>query len=153
MQRCKEVGLSLYSGFILGLGEEVADLEEIVGVLKHFEVDGIVVNFYSYVSGVSFEAFQLTPSEVFRRLAQLRILFLNTSIILGEGKKRWLNEDFFRNVIAVVDTIYVGCFLNHSDPFWLREGEILADMGLFSSFFYFFKRHSARFFIVKNLLQ
>lgn len=126
MELCKKVGLSLHSGFILGLGEGERDLEEIYSVFKQFKVEAIVINFYSYVNGVYLKSISMSAEETLRRLAQLRIIFPNTSIVLGGGRTRWLGEEFIAEAFSVVDTIYARSFLNHSNPYWLREGEILS---------------------------
>lgn len=129
MHLCKEAGLSLHSGFILGLGEEDADLEIIFQKLKQFQVDGIVINFFTPIHGVDLPSGLISPLEVLRRLAQLRIAFPNTSLVLGGGRKSYLGEGLIRVAFEIVDTIYTRSFLNHGNPYWLKEGEILEDLG------------------------
>jgi len=129
MDLCKKAGLSLHSGFILGLGEENPDLEIVFQKLKQFQVDGIVINFFTPVHGVDLPAGLISPLEVLRRLAQLRIAFPNTPLVLGGGRKSYLGEGLIRIAFQIVDTIYTRSFLNHGNPYWLREGEILEDLG------------------------
>lgn len=129
MELCKRVGLSLHSGFIFGLGEEDEDLELLFLKLKEFEVNGIVVNFFTPIHGVDLPSGLISPMEVLRRLSQLRIAFPNTSLVLGGGRRNYLGEGLMRVAFEIVDTIYTRSFLNHYNPYWLKEGEILEDLG------------------------
>ena len=130
MQRCREAGLRLRSGFILGFGENNEDLATIFKTLKDFQVEGIVINFFMQAHGVYLKSKSLTPEGVLRRLAQLRIIFPRTQLILGGGRRRWLGEDLVKEAFLIVDTIYVRRFLNHINPYWLKEGEIITNLEL-----------------------
>jgi len=129
MRLCREAGLSLHSGFIMGFGETDEDLAVIFKTLKEHQVEGVVVNFYTHVNGTPREFCLMTPEDVLRRLAQLRIAFPSTSLILGGGRSRWLGEAYLKEAFQIVDTLYARSFLNHQTPYWLRESEILASMG------------------------
>lgn len=129
MDLCRKADLSLHSGFIFGLGETDADLEIVFQKLKQFQVDGIVINFFTPIHGVDLPVDLISPMEVLRRLAQLRIAFPNTSLVLGGGRKSYLGEGLIRVAFEIVDTIYTRSFLNHGNPYWLKEGEILEDLG------------------------
>lgn len=130
MRLCRETGLSLHSGFIMGFEETDDDLAAIFKTLKEHQVEGIVVNFYTHVNGVLHEFSPLTSAEVLRRLSQLRIVFPSTPIILGGGRRRWLTESLLEDAFQVVDSLYTRSFLNHPNPYWLRESEILTGVGL-----------------------
>lgn len=129
MQHCKEADLSLHSGFIMGFGETDEDLAVIFKTLRDYQVEGIVVNFYTHVNGTPRTFCPMTPKDVLKRLAQLRIAFPSTSLILGGGRRRWLGEIFLKEAFQIVDTLYTRSFLNHPNPYWLRESRILTSMG------------------------
>ena len=130
MQRCGDAGIELHSGFILGLGEENADLAELVRRFDEFDVQAVVVNFLSPVNGVSlpFEEHRLTPEDCLRRLAQIRVMFPEAQLVLGGGRRSWLGEDLVRESFMVVDSLYVRQFLNHTNSYWLRESQVIATM-------------------------
>ena len=129
MQLCREVNLSLHSGFIMGFGETDDDLAVIFKTLQDYQVEGIVVNFYTHVNGTPCLSRAMTPENVLRRLAQLRIVFPSTSLILGGGRRQWLEETCLKETFQIVDTLYARSFLNHPNPYWLRESEILTGIG------------------------
>lgn len=132
MRKCLETGLDLHSGLILGLGEKDEDLAVLMKTFDQLKVSAVVVNFFSVVNGVSIPGmnYKLSPQDCLRRLSQIRIMFPKAQLILGGGRRSWLGEDLIRESFLVVDSLYVRAFLNHSDPYWLRESEVIASMGL-----------------------
>lgn len=129
MQLCREAGLSLYSGFIMGFGETDEDLALIFKTLKDYQVEGIVVNFYIQINNIPGVFCPLTAEDILKRLAQLRIIFPSTPLILGGGRRQWLEEPLLlKEAFQIVDTLYTRSFLNHPNPYWLRESEILTSM-------------------------
>lgn len=120
MQLCKEAGLSLHSGFIMGFEETDEDMVVVFKTLRDYQVEGIVVNFYTHVNGTPHTFCHMTPEDVLKRLAQLRIAFPSTSLILGGGRRRL---EVLKDALLIVDTIYTRSFLNHPDPYWLKEAQ------------------------------
>lgn len=113
----------------MGFGETDDDLAVIFKTLQDYQVEGIVVNFYTHVNGIQRSSCAMTPENVLRRLAQLRIVFPSTSLILGGGRRQWLEETCLKETFQIVDTLYARSFLNHPNPYWLRESEILTSIG------------------------
>ncbi|MEK7065147.1 MAG: hypothetical protein AAB963_01750 [Patescibacteria group bacterium] len=113
----------------MGFGETDDDLAVIFKTLQDYQVEGIVVNFYTHVNGTPCLSRAMTPENVLRRLAQLRIVFPSTSLILGGGRRQWLEETCLKETFQIVDTLYARSFLNHPNPYWLRESEILTSIG------------------------
>lgn len=130
MRRCGDAGMDLHSGLILGLGEGDDDLFELMRRFDEFDVQAVVVNFFSPVNGVSlpFEEHRLTPEDCLRRLSQIRIMFPESQLVLGGGRRAWLGEDLIQESFMVVDSLYVRQFLNHSNSYWLRESQVIATM-------------------------
>ncbi len=128
MRLCCDAGLTLQSGFILGLGETDEDITVIFETLASHNVSSIVMNFYIPINGMPLSEHRLTPDKALLRLAQLRLAFPETSIILGGGRRQWFGEEMIAKAFGIADTIYVRRFLDHINPFWLRENDLLSSL-------------------------
>ena len=88
VRAAKEVGLTVCSGGIFGMGESLAQRAEFALTLKGLEVDRIPVNFLNPIAGTAMEGRpRLAPLEALHIVAALRVAVPEQEILACGGRE------------------------------------------------------------------
>ncbi|SNR58964.1 biotin synthase BioB [Desulfurobacterium atlanticum] len=125
----KEVGFSVCSGGIFGLGETVNDVVSLFKSLRELEVDSIPLNFLHPIKGTAFENNKfLTPLKALKIVFAARVFFKDKVIRICGGR-----EYNFRELqpfaISVVDGLMVGNYLTTKGRTLDTDKQLLEDLG------------------------
>ena len=87
VQRVKELGWTICSGGLFGLGETWEDRQQLALALKVLEVDSVPINFFSPISGTPLaERERLSPEEALRIVALFRLTLPKATIRICGGR-------------------------------------------------------------------
>ena len=88
IKRAKDLGFSVCSGGIFGLGEKKEDVFELAKTLKELNVDSIPLNFLIPIKGTPLEnRSPMSPLECLRIISFFRYFFPDKEIIICGGRK------------------------------------------------------------------
>ena len=88
LDRCREVGLELCAGMIVGMGESDEDVVDVALKLGELQVESIPVNFLNSIDGTPLEARQdLDPRYCLKVLAMFRLTNPATEIRIAGGRE------------------------------------------------------------------
>ncbi len=88
VRAAKEVGLTVCSGGIFGMGESPAQRAEFALMLRRLEVDRIPVNFLNPIRGTAMEGHRrLKPLEALHIVAALRVALSEQEILVCGGRE------------------------------------------------------------------
>ncbi|WP_457568809.1 biotin synthase BioB [Desulfurobacterium sp.] len=128
--RAKELGFSVCSGGIFGLGESIEDIVSFLTSLKELAVDSIPLNFLYPIKGAKFEYNNfLTPLKVLRIIFAVRVFFPDTFIRICGGREYNL-EQLQPFAVAVVDGLMVGNYLTTRGRSLKDDVELINNLGL-----------------------
>ncbi|WP_456396982.1 biotin synthase BioB [Desulfurobacterium sp.] len=128
--RAKELGFSVCSGGIFGLGESVKDIVSLLTSLKELEVDSIPLNFLYPIKGTKFEHNNfLTPLKVLRIIFAVRVFFPKRFIRICGGREYNLGQ-LQPFAVAVVDGLMVGNYLTTRGRSLKDDVELINNLGL-----------------------
>jgi len=87
VERVKELGLTICSGGLFGLGETWEDRQQLAFTLKELEVDSVPINFLSPIPGTPFAGQKpLTSEEALRIVALFRLTLPKATIRICGGR-------------------------------------------------------------------
>lgn len=90
---CREAGLSLCSGGIIGMGEELDDVVSMALELRDLKVESIPLNFLNAIDGTPLErTSSLTPRDCLRALAMMRLVNPTAEIRIAGGRELHLRS-------------------------------------------------------------
>jgi len=90
---CREAGLSLCSGGIIGMGEELDDVVSMALELRELKVESIPLNFLNAIDGTPLERTSaLTPRDCLRALAMMRLVNPTAEIRIAGGRELHLRS-------------------------------------------------------------
>jgi biotin synthase len=108
----REAGLKAETGWLCGLGELEADIQDILMLLEVASPDSITLNFFdSRESAEVFEHTAPSPQIGLERMSVLRDRFSSVEITLGGAYELWLGEN--GKQVSGANGVYVGRFLDH----------------------------------------
>lgn len=112
LKYAKQAGLTVCSGGIIGVGEQISDRLEMVMDLQEIGVASMPVNILNPIPGTPFgdKGISITPEEVFRSIAMFRLALPKAKIIYGAGRS-YLKEEQYKAFLAGLNGIVVGNFL------------------------------------------
>lgn len=129
----KEIGLSVCSGGIFGLGESDEDIVSLFSSLKELEVDSVPLNFFHPVKGIPLEKQNfLTPLRSLQIVFAARAFFNKTVIRICGGREYNLRE-LQPFAVSVVDGLMVGNYLTTKGRTLMTDLELLKDLALDNS--------------------
>lgn len=131
LQIAKKLGLPIWSGFCLGMGETQQQRLEAIDTLKELDVQGVILNFFYDIPGIGLHGKikPMTAEEILATIAVIRILLPTKPIIIGGGRSTNLGEQKHRIYLAGATGIYLGRFLNHPTPQAEEDLQIIKDQG------------------------
>lgn len=131
IEAVKEVGLSLCSGGIFGLGEEWEDRIEIALRLKEFDVDSVPLNFLIPIKGTPLgEKDILNPVEALKIVSLYRLILPDKQIRICGGRRQVLGEFNSMVFMAGADSLLTGNYLTTLGKSYEDDLKLIKDMGL-----------------------
>ncbi len=120
LQLAQSCGLRTTSGILLGLGENIRDLSELIRQMEGLQLSRVQVNLMDYETdpriGEIFREVRhhLTPDYALRVLCLLRrFISPNRSLMVGCGVSQYLfDEPYFSWLLQLTDTLHIGAFTN-----------------------------------------
>jgi biotin synthase len=86
----KKLGLKVWSGFIIGLGEDSEDVARGIGILKDLEVDAVMLNAFMPAPFTDMEALNSPrPMDVAKAMAVTRIMMPEIDLIFSHNNEFW----------------------------------------------------------------
>lgn len=131
LNRAKEVGLSLCSGGIIGLGETPEQWLEMVFVLRDLKVDSIPVNILNPRPGTPLEDIRPpSPLQVLKMLAIMRLIVPQTEIRLAGGREVNLRDFQAAAFWAGATGMIVGGYLTTGGRSLSQDFQMITDLGM-----------------------
>ena len=134
LQHVQKVGLSMCSGGILGMGEQLQDRLEMLETLSHFEPhpESVPINLLVPVSGTPLAAQQkIDHFELVRMIATSRIVLAKSRIRLSAGRLDLSDELQTLCFLAGANSIFSGDkLLTTANPGQTRDNLLLEKLGL-----------------------
>ena len=111
LQACRDAGLSLCSGGIIGMGEAHDDLVDMAMELRELRVESIPLNFLQAIDGTPLEGSdRLTPRDCLRALAMMRLVNPSSELRIAGGREVHLGSLQPLGLYAA-NSIFVGDYL------------------------------------------
>jgi biotin synthase len=109
---CREAGLEICSGGIIGQGESDEDIVDMLMTLQTIRPESLPVNFLIPVEGTPFSRMknQLTPMRCLKVLAVTRLLHPTTEIRIAGGRE-WHLRSLQPMALFLADSIFVNGYL------------------------------------------
>ncbi|NBV44103.1 MAG: biotin synthase BioB [Planctomycetia bacterium] len=129
LQACREAGLALCSGGIMGMGEEPEDLVDMAFELRHLGVESIPLNFLTAIDGTPLAGSdRLSPRDCLRGLAMMRLVNPEAEIRIAGGR-----EVHLRSLqplgLYPANSIFVGDYLTTPGQPPAADYAMITDMG------------------------
>ncbi len=131
IEAVKEIGLSLCSGGIFGLGEEWQDRIDMANALIEFDVDSVPINFLIPIRGTPLgDMPPLPPLEALKIISLYRLMLPDKQIRLCGGRRQVLGEFNSMIFMAGVDSVLTGNYLTTLGKSYEDDLRLIRDMGL-----------------------
>lgn len=126
---CREAGLSLCSGGIIGMGEKPDDVVEMAMELRALKVESIPLNFLNAIDGTPLEhTSELTPRDCLRALAMMRFVNPTAEIRIAGGRELHLRSLQPLGLYAA-NSIFVGDYLTTQGQLPEADEAMIRDLG------------------------
>ena len=126
---CREAGLSLCSGGIMGMGETPDDLVDMACELRDLEVESIPLNFLNSIDGTPLEGTRrVTPRDCLRGLAMMRLVNPAAELRIAGGREIHLGSLQALGLYAA-NSIFVGDYLTTAGQLPEADYKMIEDMG------------------------
>lgn len=131
LNSAREVGLSLCSGGIIGLGETMRDRAEMALSLREQDVDSVPLNFLMPIPGTRLEGTNfITPLEALKTIALFRHILPDKEIRICGGRTSALRDLHPMIFIAGANGLLMGDYLTTKGRDFKSDRRMLADLGL-----------------------
>jgi biotin synthase len=126
----KKAGLSVCSGGIIGLGENMMHRIELAMTLKDADVDSVPINILNPIGGTPLEDTPpLTPIEILLTIALFRFILPAKDIKLCGGKEKNLRQLLPLSIIAGCNSLMTGNYLTTLGRDTVHDIEMISDLG------------------------
>jgi biotin synthase len=126
---CREAGLELCSGGIMGMGESAHDLVDMAFALRELRVESIPLNFLNSIDGTPLEQVnQLTPRDCLRGLAMMRLVNPTAEIRIAGGRELHLGSLQPLGLYAA-NSIFVGDYLTTQGQLPEADYRMIEELG------------------------
>ncbi len=131
IEAAREVGLSVCSGGIFGLGETWQDRIDMAFTLKDLQVDSVPINFLIPIKGTPMEARKkLHPFEALRIVAVYRLVLPDRQIRICGGRLQTLGPFNSMVFMAGADGLLIGNYLTQRGCSVEEDWQIIRAYGL-----------------------
>ena len=126
---CREAGLALCSGGIMGMGESPEDLVDMAFELRDLQVESIPLNFLNAIDGTPLENVdRLTPRDCLRGLALMRMANPTAEIRIAGGREIHLGSLQALGLYAA-NSMFVGDYLTTKGQLPEADYKLIQDLG------------------------
>ncbi len=126
---CREAGLSLCSGGIIGMGEKPDDVVAMAMELRDLRVESIPLNFLNAIDGTPLEnTSDLTPRDCLRALAMMRLVNPKAEIRIAGGRELHLRSLQPLGLFPA-NSIFVGDYLTTKGQLPEADEAMIRDLG------------------------
>ena len=126
---CREAGLSLCSGGIIGMGEELDDVVSMAMELRDLRVESIPLNFLNAIDGTPLEnTSDLTPRDCLRALSMMRLVNPEAEIRIAGGREIHLRSLQPLGLFPA-NSIFVGDYLTTKGQLPEADEAMIRDLG------------------------
>jgi biotin synthase len=126
---CRDAGLALCSGGIMGMGEDPDDLVGMAFELRALRVESIPLNFLNAIDGTPLEGVRrLTPRECLRGLAMMRLVNPTAEIRIAGGREIHLGSLQPLGLYAA-NSMFVGDYLTTQGQLPEADYKMIEDLG------------------------
>lgn len=126
---CREAGLSLCSGGIIGMGEKPDDVVAMAMELRDLRVESIPLNFLNAIDGTPLEnTSDLTPRDCLRALALMRLVNPEAEIRIAGGRELHLRSLQPLGLFPA-NSIFVGDYLTTKGQLPEADEAMIRDLG------------------------
>jgi biotin synthase len=131
LRHARDLGLSVCSGGILGMGESMADRVSMAFTLRELDVDSVPLNFLMPVEGTPLSAVRpITPFEALHAIALFRFILPAKEIRICGGRGSALGRYHPLIFLAGADGFMIGNYLTRTGLDPQEDLQVLADLGL-----------------------
>ena len=126
---CRQAGLELCSGGIMGMGESADDLVDMAFELRELRVESIPLNFLNSIDGTPLEHVdRLTPRDCLRGLAMMRLVNPTAEIRIAGGRELHLGSLQPLGLYAA-NSIFVGDYLTTKGQLPEADMRMIEELG------------------------
>jgi len=126
---CREAGLALCSGGIMGMGETPDDLVDMAFELRRLKVESIPLNFLNAIDGTPLAgSSRLTPRDCLRGLAMMRLVNPAAEIRIAGGREIHLGSLQALGLYAA-NSIFVGDYLTTRGQLPAEDYKMIEELG------------------------
>ncbi|MCX7981483.1 MAG: biotin synthase BioB [Syntrophales bacterium] len=127
----KDASLSVCSGGIIGMGENISHRIELALTLRELKVDSVPLNFLNPIKGTPlYRLNPLPPLELLITISVMRFLLPDRDLRLCGGKEKNLRQLLPLAVIGGANAIMTGNYLTTTGRNPELDHELLRDLGL-----------------------
>jgi biotin synthase len=131
IKRAENLGFSVCSGGIFGIGESDAQVLELALTLKELSVDAVPINFLIQIAGTPFENYpRLTPLRCLKIIALFRYVLPMAEVIVCGGREANLRELHPLIFFAGASGIMTGNYLTETGRRLEDDLSLLERLGL-----------------------
>jgi biotin synthase len=129
LSACREAGLSLCSGGIIGMGETRDDVVAMAMEFRRLRVESIPLNFLQSIDGTPLEGLQrLTPRDCLRALAMVRLVNPTSELRIAGGRETHLGS-LQPLGLYPANSIFIGDYLTTKGQLPEQDRRMIEDMG------------------------
>jgi biotin synthase len=126
----KKAGLSVCSGGIIGLGEQMEHRIELAMTLRELDVDSVPINILNPIEGTPLAGISsLTPIEILLTVAIYRFILPDKDIKLCGGKEKNLRQLLPLAIVAGCNSFMTGNYLTTLGRDTQHDLEMIKDLG------------------------
>jgi len=131
IRAAKAAGLSICSGGIIGLGEQMEHRIELAFTLQELDVDSVPLNILTPIPGTPLEnVLPLPPIEILITIALYRFILPDKDIKLCGGKEKNLRQLLPLAIVAGCNSLMTGNYLTTLGRDASYDREMIQDLGL-----------------------
>jgi biotin synthase len=129
LEACRQAGLQLCSGGIMGMGETHDDLVDMALELRGMQVESIPLNFLNAIDGTPLEGIsRLTPRDCLRGLAMMRLVNPAAEIRIAGGREIHLGSLQPLGLYAA-NSMFVGDYLTTKGQLPEADYRMIEELG------------------------
>jgi biotin synthase len=135
VRTARDAGLTVCSGGIIGLGEQMAHRIEMAMTLKELDVDSVPINILNAIPGTPLEKeTPLTPIEILLTVALYRFILPDKDIKLCGGKEKNLRQLLPLAMVAGCNSLLTGNYLTTLGRDTAADLEMIRDLSMEAKF-------------------